>query len=92
MEKGLKKIIASMLIIATLFFASLAVLSIWDIIQVKKMFQKSFLTPHVIFCVTGIMLFIFTNFFKSLKITRKRMSNRVACLGDNSIFSTKYNS
>jgi uncharacterized membrane protein len=65
MESGLKKITASVLIIATLFFATLAVLSIWDIIQVEKIFQKSFFTLIVIFCASGIMLFIFTNFFKN---------------------------
>ncbi|MDA7744851.1 hypothetical protein N8911_02005 [bacterium] len=67
MEKGLKKITASVLITATLFFATLAVLSIWDIIQIEKMFQKSFFTLIVIFCAAGIMLFIFTNFFKKPK-------------------------
>lgn len=42
MESGLKKITASVLIIATLFFATLAVLSIWDIIQVEKNLSEEF--------------------------------------------------
>jgi hypothetical protein len=92
LEKGLKKITALVLIIATLFFTTLAVLSIWDIIQIEKTFQKSFLTLIVILCAAGIMLFILLISLKSLKMTMKRMSNSVAYLRDNSIFSIKYNS
>lgn len=62
---GLKKVIATLLVIAVLFFSTLAVLSIWDIISVEQVFRKSLLTLVVIFCAAVIILFVLSNFLKS---------------------------
>jgi len=64
MISGLKKVIATILVVAVLFFSTLAVLSIWDVINVEQVFRKSLLTLVVIFCAAVIILFILSNFFK----------------------------
>jgi len=64
MEKGLKKVTATVLVLATLLFATLAVLSIWDIIQIEQIFRKSLFTLIVFFSASAIILFVFTNFFR----------------------------
>ena len=64
MEKGLKRVTASVLVLATLLFATLAILSIWDIIQIEQIFRKSVFTLIVIFSAAAIILFVFTNFFR----------------------------
>ena len=64
MEKGLKKVTATVLVLATLLFATLAVLSIWDIIQIEQIFRKSLFTLIVNFSASAIILFVFTNFFR----------------------------
>lgn len=65
MVDNIKKITASVLILAVLFFSVLAVLSIWDIIEVEQVFRKSLLTLVVIFCSSVVILFVFSNFLKS---------------------------
>ena len=65
MVDSIKKITASILILAVLFFSVLAVLSIWDIIEVEQVFRKSLLTLVVIFCSSVVILFVFSNFRKS---------------------------
>jgi len=65
MVENIKKITASVLILAVLFFSVLAVLSIWDVIQVEQVFRKSLLTLVVIFCSSVVILFVFSNFLKS---------------------------
>jgi predicted acyltransferase len=64
MVDSMKKITASVLILATLFFSVLAVLSIWDIIEVERILRKSILTMVVIFCASVVILFVFSNFMK----------------------------
>ncbi len=64
MIDSIKKITASILILAVLFFSVLAVLSIWDIIEVEQVFRKSLLTLVVIFCSSVVILFVFSNFLK----------------------------
>ncbi|MEX2596371.1 MAG: hypothetical protein WEC59_05510 [Salibacteraceae bacterium] len=65
MFEGIRKFTAGILIFAVLFFSTLAVLSIWDIIEIEKVFQKSLLTLVVIFCAAVVILFVFSNFFKN---------------------------
>ena len=64
MFDNMKKITASVLILAVMFFSALAVLSIWDIIEVEQVFRKSLLTLVVIFCASVVILFVFSNFLK----------------------------
>jgi glucan phosphoethanolaminetransferase (alkaline phosphatase superfamily) len=64
MLESIRKFTAGLLILAILFFSALAILSIWDIIQVEQVFRKSLLTLVVIFCAAIVILFVFSNFFK----------------------------
>ena len=64
MENGIKKLTASILILAVLFFSTLAVLSIWDMIEIEHIFRKSLLTLVVIFSASAIILFVFSNFLR----------------------------
>lgn len=65
MENGIKKLTATILILAVLFFSTLAVLSIWEVIDIEHIFKKSLLTLVVIFSASAIILFVFSNFLKS---------------------------
>ena len=64
MVDNMKKITASVMIIAVLFFSTLAILSIWDIIEIERILRKSILTMVVIFCASVVILFVFSNFMK----------------------------
>jgi len=64
MANNIKKLTAVLLIMAVLFFSTLSVLSIWDIIEIEQIFRKSLLTLVVIFCAAVVSLFIFSNFLK----------------------------
>jgi len=64
MIESMKKVTASVLILAVLFFSTLAILSIWDLIEVERIFRKSLFTLVVIFCASAVILFIFSNFLK----------------------------
>lgn len=67
MAEVIKKFTAVLLIISVLFFATLTILSIWDIIQVEKLFRKSAWTFVVLLFSSIIILFIYSNFFKDKK-------------------------
>ncbi|MEQ9188882.1 MAG: hypothetical protein RLP15_14205 [Cryomorphaceae bacterium] len=64
MVESIKKVTASVLILAVLFFSTLAILSIWDIIQVERILRKSIMTMVVIFSASVVILFVFSNFLK----------------------------
>lgn len=64
MVDSIKKVTASVLILAVLFFSTLAILSIWDIIQVERILRKSIMTMVVIFSASVVILFVFSNFLK----------------------------
>lgn len=60
-RKGASIILAAMV----LFFAVVAVLGIWGIIDVEKLFMKSVQTLVVLFVAAAILLFLFAVVFKS---------------------------
>ncbi|MBT3648526.1 MAG: hypothetical protein HN542_09835 [Flavobacteriales bacterium] len=64
MENGIKRLTATVLILAVLFFSTLAVLSIWEVIDIERIFRKSLLTLVVIFSASAIILFVFSNFLR----------------------------
>lgn len=64
MVESMKKVTAAVLIMAVLFFSTLAILSIWDIIEIERILRKSILTLVVIFCASVVILFVFSNFMK----------------------------
>ena len=60
-RKGISILLATL----TLFFTVLAILGIWDIIDVKHIASKSLYSILVIFVSAAILLFIFSVLYKS---------------------------
>jgi predicted acyltransferase len=60
-RKGISILLATL----TLFFTVLAILGIWDIIDVRNIASKSLYSILVIFVSAAIMLFIFSVLYKS---------------------------
>lgn len=60
-----KKGIAILLSILVLFFTVVAILAVWDIIEVKHIISKTLTTLLVIFISSAVMLFIFSVLYKS---------------------------
>ncbi len=59
-----RKGISVLLSVLTLFFTVLAILAIWDIIDVKQIISKTLTTFLVIFISSAVMLFIFSVLYK----------------------------
>lgn len=62
-----KKIIAIFMSILVLFFTVLAILAIWEIVEVEHIMSKAFKTLFVIFGGSMITLFVFSVLYKSDK-------------------------
>lgn len=60
-RKGISILLAAL----TLFFTVLAILGIWDVINVKNIASKSLYSILVIFVSAAILLFIFSVLYKS---------------------------
>ncbi len=60
-----RKGISILLAVLTIFFTVLAILGIWDIIDVKHIASKSLYSILVIFVSAAILLFIFSVLYKS---------------------------
>ena len=60
-----RKGISILLALLTLFFTTLAILGIWDIIEIKNIAWKSLYSIFVIFIASAIILFIFSVIYKS---------------------------
>lgn len=60
----LRKIISGLLALLVLFFTVLAILAVWDIIEVKHIVSKTLTTLPIIFISSAVMLFIFSVLFK----------------------------
>jgi len=65
MENSVKKFIAYFLIGLTLFFTAIAILGIWEIIDLEDIFNKIFFTLLVIFAAAAVVLFVFTVLIRS---------------------------
>ena len=59
-----RKGISILLAVLTLFFTTLAILGIWEIIDVKNIAWKSLYSIFVIFIASAIILFIFSVIYK----------------------------
>jgi predicted RND superfamily exporter protein len=59
-----RKSIAILLSLLTLFFATLAILGIWEIINVENIAWKSLYSIFVLFIASAIILFIFSIIYK----------------------------
>ncbi|HLO58321.1 MAG TPA: hypothetical protein VK179_06240 [Bacteroidales bacterium] len=60
----LKKIVSYILIGCVLLFTILAILGIWDIIDLRNIMMNSIFSLIVIFAASAIILFIYTVFMK----------------------------
>ena len=60
-RKGISILLATL----TLFFTILAILGIWDIIDIKNIASKSLYSILIIFVSSAILLFIFSVLYKS---------------------------
>lgn len=65
MADYVRKIVGTLLIVFVLFFTVLAILSIWDILEVQYILSKTFKTLGVIFASSLIMLFVFSVIYKN---------------------------
>lgn len=61
----LRKGASIILILLVLFFTTISILAIWDIIEIEHVMSKTLGTLLVIFVAAAIMLFIFAVVFKS---------------------------
>jgi glucan phosphoethanolaminetransferase (alkaline phosphatase superfamily) len=61
----LRKAASIILVLMVLFFTTISILAIWDIIEVERILSKTLGTLLVIFVAAAIMLFIFAVIFKT---------------------------
>tara|TARA_B100000809_G_scaffold256621_2_gene296894 strand:- start:611 stop:832 length:222 start_codon:yes stop_codon:yes gene_type:complete len=59
-----RKGISVLLAVLTLFFTTLAILGIWEIIDIKNIAWKSLYSIFVIFIASAVILFIFSVIYK----------------------------
>jgi len=59
-----RKGISILLALLTLFFTTLAILGIWEIIDIKNIAWKSLYSIFVIFIASAVILFIFSVIYK----------------------------
>ena len=60
MTNNVKKIISYFLLILVVFFTVIALLNIWEIINLEYVMRKIFMSLLVIFGAVAIVLFIFS--------------------------------
>ncbi len=60
----MKKIVSYILIACVLMFTIVAILGIWDIIDLKNVMMNTVFSLIVIFAASAIILFIYTVFMK----------------------------
>jgi hypothetical protein len=60
----MKKIVSYILIACVLMFTVIAVLGIWDIIDLQNIMMNTIFSLIVIFAASAIILFIYTVFMK----------------------------
>lgn len=60
MATSIKKIISYVLIVMVLFFTVIALLGIWDVINLDDIIKKMFVSLMVIFAAAAVILFIFS--------------------------------
>jgi len=65
MGNSVKKIISYLLIGLVLIFTIIALLGIWDIINLDEIIRKMFVLLMVVFAASAVILFIFSVLIKS---------------------------
>jgi len=70
MDKSVKKIVSYILIILVLIFTVIAVLGIWEIIDLSNIIQKIMTSLLVIFAASAVILFIFSVLIKNNELPK----------------------
>jgi len=60
----MKKIVSYVLIVCVLLFTLVAILGIWDIIDLKNVMMNTIFSLIVIFAASAVILFIYTVFMR----------------------------
>lgn len=60
----IKKIIGYLLVVVVLFMTVISILSIWDLIEIERIMNKSFKTLLILFLSTVVILVISANLLK----------------------------
>ena len=60
----MKKIVSYILIACVLLFTIVAILGIWDIINLKNVMMNTIFSLIVIFAASAVILFVYTVFMK----------------------------
>lgn len=64
MDKSVKKVVSYVLIILVLIFTVIAVLGVWEIIDLNNIVQKIMTSLLIIFAASAVVLFIFSVLIK----------------------------
>jgi hypothetical protein len=64
MSNSIKKILSYLLVGVILVFTIIALLGIWDVIELEDIIRKMFLSLMVIFAASAVILFIFSVMIK----------------------------
>ena len=70
MSTQLKKIISYFLIVLVLLFTIIALLGIWNIIELEDIIKKMFVSLMVIFAAAAVILFIFAVLLKDNEVNK----------------------
>lgn len=62
--KTMKQIVSGILIACVLLFTVIAILGIWDIIELRNIMMNTIFSLIVIFAASAIILFIYTVFMR----------------------------
>ncbi|MBN1159360.1 MAG: hypothetical protein JXA61_08255 [Bacteroidales bacterium] len=60
----MKKVVSYILIAMVLIFTVVAILGIWDIIDLRNVMMNAILTLIIIFAASAVILFIYTVFMR----------------------------
>ena len=64
MDKSVKKVVSYILIALVLLFTVIAVLGVWEFIDLSNVIQKIMSSLLIIFAASAVVLFIFTVLIK----------------------------
>lgn len=64
MDKSVKKVVSYILIILVLLFTVIAVLGVWEFIDLSNVIQKIMSSLLIIFAASAVVLFIFAVLIK----------------------------
>ena len=65
MNNSIKKVISYLLIGLVLLFTIIALLGIWEVIDLDEIIRKMFISLMVVFAASAVILFIFSVLIKS---------------------------